>query len=85
MCRYARVSGGEGAAAVHHDRPAHQPEGAAPLGPRRAEEDGGVAAGEAAAADGAGSTAAGAGTGHTWGLHTVTVSPPLGCFLSEMI
>lgn len=61
LSRYARVTGGEGAPTFHYDRSADQSEGAAPLGPRRAEKDGRLTAGEAEATDGAGQAAAGAG------------------------
>lgn len=59
--RNAGVARGEGAPALVHDWSADQPEGAASVQPRPAEEEGRLAAGEAAAADGAGPPAAGAG------------------------
>lgn len=62
VSRHPGVSGGEGAAAADDDQPAERPQGAAAGGPLRAEEHGRPAAGEAAAADGAGPAAAGAGT-----------------------
>ena len=61
-CRYPRGSGREGAAVVDDDQPAERSEGAAAGGPLGAEEHGRLAAREAAAADGAGSTTAGAGS-----------------------
>lgn len=61
--RYSRQPGGERAPAHGHDWPVEQPEGAAPGGPRGAEEAGRLTDGEAEAADGAGQAAAGPGTG----------------------
>lgn len=58
VSRYSRKSGWEREAAFDDDHTADQPERAAPGRPRRAEEAGGLADGEAAAANGAGSTAA---------------------------
>lgn len=63
--RYPRVSGWEGAAVGDDDKPAEWSQGAAARGPLRAAEYGRSAAGEAAAADGAGSATAGAGTPHS--------------------
>lgn len=59
--RNAGVARREGAPALFHDWSADQPEGGASVQPRPAEEEGRLAAGEAAAADGAGPPAAGAG------------------------
>lgn len=67
--RYGRQPGGERAPAHGHDRPAEQPEGAAPGGPRGAEEAGRLADGEAEAADGAGQAAAGPGKACRWRPH----------------
>lgn len=59
--RYRRQPGRERAPAHGHDWPVEQPEGAAPGGPRGAEEAGCLADGEAEAADGTGQAAAGPG------------------------
>lgn len=61
LSRYGRVSRGEGASAVRHDRSADQSEGTAAVGSGRAEKDGRLTAGETKAAGGAGPAAAGAG------------------------
>lgn len=66
LCRYSRVLGGEGGAAVGDDQSADQSEGAAAVGPPGAEEDLSLAAGETQAAHGAGPPAAGAGVCVCW-------------------
>lgn len=62
LSRYARVAGGEGAPTFHHDWSADQSEGAAPLCPWWAEENGRLTDGEAKTTDGIGQAAARAGT-----------------------
>lgn len=59
--RYPRVSGREGNPVVDDDKSAERSEGAASRSPLGAEEYGRLAAGEATAADGAGSRTAGTG------------------------
>lgn len=72
--RHPRVSGREGAPAVNDDQPAERSEGTAIGSPFRAEEHGCPVAGETAAADGAGSTAAGTGTVPLKGIKSLSRS-----------